>query len=248
MYMKIYRHFDLLSLIVLSFSGLFIFLILMFSPPATYEYFLFRKQIVGSVFGLVCIFGIVAVLSPKECSRIFYCRKDNSGKKYSFQEKWVTYSTSLVLGFRIVHGHHPFCDNFSFHEFRIKDKTFCTSCTGLLLGALISLFGAFIYFSSNLYIPSFFISIGLLAVALGLLLPLLNLKGTILRLSLNAFFIFGVFLILIGIDTLAQSVFIDLLLILFSIFWLFTRISLSQWNHQKICDECGNKCEFKKII
>ncbi|MCP8313877.1 MAG: hypothetical protein H3Z53_05845 [archaeon] len=246
MHRKIYRHFDLLFLIILSFFGLFIFLILMFSPPVTYEYFLFRKQIVGLVFGLICILGMVAVLSPKECSKIFYCRKErgSSGKQYT-QEKGVN-NTSFIFGLKIVHGHHPFCENFSSHEFRIKDKTFCTGCTGLLLGALISLFGAFIYFSSNLYIPSFFIGIGLLGVALGLFLPLLNLKRTIFRLSLNAFFIFGVFLMLIGIDAPVQSVFIDLLLILFSIFWLFTRISLSQWNHQRICHECRNRCEFKK--
>jgi len=184
---------------------------------------------------------MVAVLSPRECSRIFYCKEE-----YSSQEKWVASNTSLILGFKIVHGHHPFCEKFSSHEFRIKDKTFCTGCTGLLLGASISLFGAFVYFSNNLYISSFFIGIGLLGAALGLLLPLLNLQRTILRLSLNAFFIFGVFLMLIGIDNLVQSVFIDLLLILFSIFWLFTRISLSKWNHQRICDECRNKCEFKK--
>ncbi|MCP8307523.1 MAG: hypothetical protein H3Z53_06305 [archaeon] len=247
---KIYLYFDLLPLIVLSFLGLFIFVILVFSPPVNYEYFLFRKTIVGSVFGLICILGIVAVLSPKECSKIFYYRKERSSldKKYISQENWFSNNTSLILGLKIMHGHHPGCEKFSSHEFRIKDKTFCAGCTGLLLGALISLFGTFIYFSNNLYISPFFISIGLLGVALGLLLPLINLQRTILRLSLNAFFIFGIFLILIGIDTIVQSVFIDLLLISFSIFWLFTRISLSQWNHQRICHECGKKCGFDKIV
>ncbi|MEM3068365.1 MAG: hypothetical protein QXH58_00440 [Nitrososphaerales archaeon] len=148
---------------------------------------------------------------------------------------------------RIVHGHHPSCENFSSHEFRIKDKSFCTGCTGLLIGALISLFGAIIYFSSNLSIPTFFIIIGFLGVALGLILPLLNLKQTVLRLLINAFFIFGVFLMLIGVDSLVQSIFVDLFLISLSIFWLFTRISFSQWNHQRICHECGNKCRLRAV-
>jgi len=248
MFRRIYSHLDLLSLMVLSFLGLSIFVVMVFSPPVNYEYFLFRKAVVGSIFGLICIFGLVAVLSPKECSRIFYFRKgkDGLGRQYNYQENHVaSNSTSHILGLKIVHRHHPSCERFSSHEFRIKENTFCTGCTGLLLGALTSLLGAFIYFSSNLFIPSFFIGIGLLGVALGLLLPLLNLQRAILRLSLNAFFIFGVFLMLIGVDSLIQSLFIDLLLILMSIFWLLTRISLSQWNHQRICHECENKCELK---
>lgn len=248
MHRKICHHLDLLSLIVLSFLGLFVFVIIAFSPQVNYEYFLFRKAVVGSIFGLICILGPIAVLSPKECSRIFYFRrgKGSLGKQYNYQENHVdSKSTSLILGLKIVQGHHPGCEKFSSHEFRIKDKCFCTGCTGLLLGALTSLLGVFIYFSNDLFISPFFIDIGLFGVALGLLLPLLNLQRTILRLSLNAFFIFGVFLMLIGVDSLIQSLSIDLLLILMSIFWLLTRISLSQWNHRRICHECGNKCELK---
>ncbi len=184
----------------------------------------------------------MAVLLPKECSKIFYCKKDIT------QEKSISSNNaSFIFGLRIVHGHHPSCENFSSHEFRIKDKSFCTGCTGLLSGALISLFGAIIYFSSNLSIPTFFIIIGVLGVALGLILPLLNLKQTILRLFINAFFIFGVFLMLIGIDSLFQSISIDLFLISLSIFWLFARISFSQWNHRRICHECENKCRLKVV-
>jgi len=250
MYRRIYHYLDLLSLIVLSFLGLFVFAIIAFSPPVDYEYFLFRKPIVGLTFGLICILGSIAVLSPKECSKIFYHRKerDSLGKQHNCQENWfASSSTSFIFGLKIVHGHHPSCERFSSHEFRIRDKTFCTGCTGLLLGASLSLFGAFIYFSNSSYIPPSFIGIGFLGVALGLLLTFLNLRRTILRLSLNALFIFGVFLMLIGIDSLIQSLFIDLLLILFSIFWLFARISLSQWNHRRICHECKNKCELKIV-
>ncbi len=239
---KTYHRFDLLLLMVLSFLGLFMFVIIGFSLPLNYEYFLFRKPIIGLAFGLLCILGMMAAILPKECSKIFYCKKD-----ITREEPISSSNASIIFGLRIVHGHHPSCKNFSSHEFRIKDKSFCTSCTGLLIGALISLFGAIIYFSSNLSIPTFFIIIGLLGVALGLILPLLNLKQTVLRLLINAFFIFGVFLMLIGVDSLVQSIFIDLFLISLSIFWLFTRISFSQWNHQRICHECGNKCRLRAV-
>ncbi len=239
---KTYHRFDLLLLMVLSFLGLFMFVIIGFSLPLNYEYFLFRKPIIGLAFGLLCILGMVAAILPKECSKIFYCKKD-----ITREESISSNNASFIFGLRIVHGHHPSCENFSSHEFRIKDKSFCTGCTGLLIGALISLFGAIIYFSSNLSIPTFFIIIGFLGVALGLILPLLNLKQTVLRLLINAFFIFGVFLMLIGVDSLVQSIFVDLFLISLSIFWLFTRISFSQWNHQRICHECGNKCRLRAV-
>jgi hypothetical protein len=245
---RIDHHLDLLSLIVLSFLGLFVFVIIAFSPPVNYEYFLFRKPTVGLIFGLIGSLGLIAVLSPKECSKIFYHRKerDSLGRQHNYQESHVASSgTSFILGLKIVHGHHPSCERFSSHEFRIRDKTFCTGCTGLLLGASISLLGAPIYFSNDSFVPPFLVGIGLLGVALGLLLPLFNLQRIVLRLSLNALFVFGVFLMLIGIDSLVQSLFIDLFLILSSIFWLLTRMSLSQWNHKRICHECKNKCELE---
>ncbi|MEM3710368.1 MAG: hypothetical protein QXL46_05680 [Nitrososphaerales archaeon] len=237
---KIYHRFDLLLLLILSFLGLLMFVITSFSLPLSYEYFLFRKLIIGLAFGLLCILGIIAAILPKECSKIFYCKKDITREKPISSN-----NASFIFGLRIVHGHHPSCENFSSHELRIKDKSFCAGCTGLIIGTLLSLFGTIIYFSTNLFIPTFFIIIGLLGVVLGLILPLLNLKQTILRLFINAFFIFGVFLMLIGVDSLVQSVFFDLFLISLSIFCLFTRISFSQWNHLRICHECGNKCRLK---
>ncbi|MEM3382768.1 MAG: hypothetical protein QXL52_02940 [Nitrososphaerales archaeon] len=237
---KIYHRFDLLLLLILSFLGLLMFIITSFSLPLNYEYFLFRKPIIGLAFGLLSILGTMAAILPKECSKVFYCKKNIA------QEKPISSNNaSFIFGLRIVHGHHPSCENFSSHEFRIKDKSFCAGCTGLLIGALLSLLGAIIYFSTDLFIPNFFIIIGLLGVALGLILPLLDLKQTVLRLFINAFFIFGVFLMLIGVDSLVQSISIDLFLILLSIFWLFTRISFSKWNHLRICYECGNKCGLK---
>ncbi len=246
---KIFHHPNLLSLIVLSFFGISFFVIVAFSPPAYYEYSLFRKPIVGLIFGLICISGSIAVLSSKECSRILHFRKekDVSDKRYKYQKNLIVPNTSLILGLKIVHGHHPDCEKFSAHEFRIRNKTFCTGCTGLLFGALISLLGTLIYFSRNFLVPPFPIGVGLLGVALGLLLPLLNLQQNILRVFLNAFFVFGIFLALIGIDSIMQNLFIDILLISLSIFWLFTRISLSQWNHQRICHGCEYKCKLETV-
>lgn len=247
--MKIYHYPDLLLLISVSFFGLFLTGILAISPPATQD-LPFRKPVIGSIFGLICILGIMAVFSPRKCSQIFYCEKEEGSSRHSSKEGIVAFNnTSSIFGLKIVHGHHPNCENFSAHEFQIGDKTFCTGCAGLLLGGLIDLFGTIMYFSNNWQIEQeslFFIGIGIMGVVFGLLTPLFNVRRTILRLSLNAFFIFGMFSILIGADTLGQSLFIDLFLISLSVFWLFTRISLSQWNHKRICHACRIRCEFSR--
>ncbi len=245
--MKVYHYPELLLLISLSFFGLFLTGILAIFPPATQD-LQFRKPLIGSIFGLICILGIIAAFSPRKCSRIFYCEKEGSSSRHNSKVGLVASSnTSSIFGLKIVHGHHPNCENFSAHEFQIGNKTFCTGCIGLILGGLINLFGTIMYFSNNWQITKespFFIYIGIIGVVFGLLTPLFNFRRTILRLSLNAFFIFGMFSILIGADMLGQSLFIDLFLISLSVFWLFTRISLSQWNHKRICYICGIRCEF----
>ncbi|MGQ9718264.1 MAG: hypothetical protein ACUVWK_00180 [Nitrososphaerales archaeon] len=240
---NIYRHLDLLLIIGLSFFGLFIVVMLAITSPTTLDYLSIRKPLVGSVFASICILGMVATFSPRRCSRIFY-----RGKEYDFQEGSANAnSTSLILGLKMVHGHHPDCEGFSSHEFRIGGKTFCTGCIGLFFGALISIFGTIAYFSRDMYIPPFFTAFGLFGVALGLLAPMLNLQ-IILRFSLNVLFILGMFLILIGVDAFVQSLSADLLLISLYIFWLFARISLSQWNHRRICLGCTKKCGYGKDV
>ncbi len=246
--LKIYHRSDLLLLIGLSYFGLFLSVILLV-PSSVSQDLLLRKHIIGSIFGFICIFGIIAVFFPKKCSQIFYFKKKGSSEFFSEEGMFPFNNASFIFNTKITHGHHPICDNFSAHEFQIGNKTFCTGCTGLFFGALINLFGTTLYFSNNWQITQvslFSICIGILGIAFGLLFPLFNFRGTILRLFFNAFFIFGMFSLLIGVDTFGNNFFFDLFLISLSIFWLFTRISLSQWNHRRICQDCGIQCKFSR--
>ncbi|MCK4320740.1 hypothetical protein KAW11_03905, partial [Candidatus Bathyarchaeota archaeon] len=118
---------------------------------------------------------------------------------------------------------------------------------GLLLGGLISLVGAFLYFfigwsvgESSLQV----VFVGLVGVSFGLFQ--FKVKRSVVRLVLNSFFVLGALLLLVGIDELAQSVFADLFLVICVAFWLFTRISLSQWNNWRICHTCNvESCGFR---
>jgi len=249
---KMRLNFDLLFLLSVSFFGLLMAGTLTLYPPATQESFPWRKPIVGSIFGLVCVLGILAVFSPKKCSQAFHQEKGEANLRKTDrpeQDRGGLQATSHVFKLRLVHGHHPSCENFSSHEFQVGKRTFCTSCMGLLFGALITLAGTIAYFFNEWLIATDslpLIGVGTLGVALGLLRFLLfNVRRRVLRFSLNTFFVIGSFLILVGIDTLIQSLFIDLFLILLSVFWLFTRIRLSQWDHEKICKACRFICDFR---
>ena len=208
-------------LVTVSLFGLFLVGILAFYPPVVGESFLWRKIIVGSIFGAICILGILAVFFPKQCSG-------------------ASHGASST-----VKGHHPDCESFSTHVFRMGNRTFCTACTGLLLGGLSALAGTILYFFSNWHVEqssALLVWVGILGVGFGLFQ--FKFRG-IFRFFLNAFFAFGAFLILIGVDELVRSVTVDLFLVALTVFWLFTRISLSQWDHERICYACKvATCEF----
>jgi hypothetical protein len=103
-----------------------------------------------------------------------------------------------------------------------------------------------VYFFGNWRIPEQNSSIMVLLGILGVGVGLFQFKfRNLLRLSLNTFFVLGTLLILIGIDEFVQSLMIDLFVVSLILFWLFTRISLSQWDHKRICSDCDIAgCEF----
>ncbi len=132
--------------------------------------------------------------------------------------------------------------------FRIGGKTFCAACTGLFLGGLSALIGIPLYFFSNWCVEhngSLLVWVGVLGVGFGLFQFRFR---SFARLFLNMFFVLGTFFVLIGIDKLVHSVAVDLFLVALTAFWLFTRISLSQWDHERICYACKiAACEFADV-
>jgi hypothetical protein len=226
-----------------SLFGLGTVMAMILYPPSATENFLWRKPLVGSILGLICVLGVFAVLFPRACSRKVSC----GGEQHAPRANFINPKRKPTL-----RGHHPDCEKFSTHVFQIDGRTLCAGCTGLFLGGLMALVGTLAYFFGNLYVgqTGFVISwIGAAGVFFGLLLlPLFNILLSSVRLFLNAFFAFGSFLILVGADEIAQSTFVDLFLVVLIVFWIFTRIVLSRWNHERICRSCEVKaCEFRKL-
>lgn len=231
----------LMFMIGVSFFGVILVVTFALNPPMLQESFLWRKQVIGLIFGSICVLGIIAIFFPEQCSAMLHTGKV---EKYTLSRE-----NSLATQRRppTISGHHPDCEGFSAHVLHISNKTLCAACTGLLIGGLIALIGTTLYFFGDWRIGHK----GLIAVLMGLIgisFGLFQFKfRSFIRSVSNLFFVLGAFLVLVGIDVLTQSVFVDLYVIVLIVFWLFTRILLSQWVHRRICYTCEAPCEISKI-
>lgn len=228
--------------LIISLVGLFLLALIAFYPPTVIENFGWRKPLVGSILGIECFLGVLAAVYPKRCSRVFKLTDEDLETRFnrSFDRNNIGVS---------IRGHHPDCGNYSAHVFRMRGKYFCAGCTGLVLGAIVTLVGMILCFESLSYElnHSVFLS-GCIGISLGLLqFHIFDFQMSFMRLLINAFFVIGTFLALMGIDGIAQNTFVDLFLIGLSFFWIYTRIILSNWNHRKICLSCDmDSCEYKR--
>jgi len=241
------RNLTLLFLVSVSFFGLIFTVLLALYPPISQENFVWRKPLVGSTYSVVCALGILAVFFPKTCSRFF-----DVGKREKRQNRFFGFKRNKLISdttTSALRGHHPLCGRFSAHIFRLGGRMFCSTCSGLFLGAIVALAGVGMYFFGNWQMGQnafLAVLVGAVGVILGLLQsPLPTLQNSVIRLFSSASFVVGTFLILIGNEELAHNTSVDLILIVLSAFWLMTRIALSQWDHGRICSKCTlGSCSF----
>jgi hypothetical protein len=232
--MSQHRHIrpDIKYQLLVSFLGLFLVAALTAFPPTVSGNLSWQKPVIGSIFSSICVLGILAVFSPNRCLRILDIGKKNRTINPD-SVKLVSHGTSYAL-----QGHHPTCGNYAAHIFCIKGKIFCAACAGLLIGGLLALVGASVYFFGDWRVAehsSLMVLLGVVGVSLGLFQ--FKFRGLV-RLFVNTIFVVGSLFILVGIDELVHSLFFDLFVVSLIVFWLFTRISLSQWDHEKICSDC----------
>jgi uncharacterized membrane protein len=216
----------LLFLMAISFLGLLLVGISTLRAPVK-EDFSWRKPLIGSLFASICLLGAFASLSPGICSRALHLKGANQPKAEA-----VPY---------VVRGHHYDCGKFSAHVFGLGGHILCSSCTGLLLGALIALALTIPYFLDYWQIEGnpLIVYLGILGVSLGLLqFSLFKGRSNVVRFFLNLYFVIGASLLLVGVDALAQSAAFALFILPLIAFWIITRISLSEWDHRRICRTC----------
>jgi hypothetical protein len=207
--------------------------------PTQIENITWRKPLIGSIFALICIAGSITTLFPKRCSGLFNLQRKENSK--------ISHGKISKLN-RTVRGHHIKCEKFSTHTIKIQGHILCAGCTGLLIGAIIVLYGTILYFFIDwkpglTYFPM--VLIGITGIILGFIQ--LKFKG-FFRLVLNTFFVLGAYLIIVALDNFTRNIFVDLYLIGLIILWICTRILISQWDHHRIYRSCKLNCDSDCIF
>ena len=187
--------------------------------------------LIWALFASLCLLGAMATLFPHRCSPSKVLPQDLDPSRFT-----------VVLGIRLYHGHHIPCSHFQEHEHNVRGRFFCAGCTGLLVGALLAVSVSTLHFICGWNFGRVYGYAGLACVVLGLLyIPLRIAPRPILRSLINTLFVLGFALTLSSVGGSGSSAF-DLVVIGLCVFWMFTRIQLSRWNHDNICDECGEEC------
>lgn len=207
--------------------GLF-FLIAMYlwSPPSK-TYYSFQNPLILSIFIAICLLGIMAAIYPSLCQGLMKFQKEMEKK------------TSKVDNI-LFEGHHPDCGKFESHTFCIKGKKYCPGCSGLFIGAIIAVVGTLLYYFAGLpriYGQTFF-WMGEVMVFLALFLIVFLETEKKLKFISNIALVLGSFLILIGIMAVKENWIMEIYFLFLVIFWILTRVSVSEKYHEDICRDC----------
>jgi hypothetical protein len=194
-----------------------------------------QDPLIGSLFVLICLSGIVVGIFPSTCSSLI--------RPVTRDGQETAPTASSQNGVRESKGHHPDCGSFSTHTFQFRGRTYCAGCTGLIAGAVASIFGAVGYLVLRpqfVHIGWTLFWLGFLGVLVGLLqhsLPLV--KRNYAHLLLNVAFVLGTFLLLVGMMEIGSGLVIEGYFLVLALYWILTRVILSQEEHRRICDECA---------
>ncbi|MCW4020571.1 MAG: isoprenylcysteine carboxylmethyltransferase family protein [Candidatus Bathyarchaeota archaeon] len=227
-----------LAYVATSLFSLGLLTVLTFKTPTSPTNLSLHKQLIVSAFGLICLLGALAATSPSKCSQILHFKKDRNKGYYTLHRRTPKKATAQ---FR---GHHPMCGNFSSHVFEFRGKKYCAGCSGLLVGAAAALAGILLYYFGGLHVletGAYVFWLGFMGVACGLLQHVISAKSGVVHFFLNVVFVFGAFLILVTVNDVNGDFLTGLYFLAVVVYWLVSRISLSQIEHKRICGFCRLK-------
>ena len=125
----------------MSIVGLILLLVLVYYSHNTNILYPNQKQLILSIFIFICILGMVAAVSPSRCSGFINPKKFLNPNKIDYEKEKVT--ENIKIEFK---GHHPECNNFNNHRYNLFGRTYCAGCSGLFIGAVISIVGTIFYY------------------------------------------------------------------------------------------------------
>jgi hypothetical protein len=218
--------FFLLFLVAVSVFGLALVPLLLLQPNLQADQSTFRRPLIGIIYCLVCIGGIFAVFYPGKCRMMFQKPNDSTENKNQ--------SASAVQ----FKGHHPECEEFSANRITIRGSVFCAACSGLLVGALAAIAGVVLFSLGFIGFETgslWVLAVGEVLMLLGL--AQIKMRGYI-KMVVNALFVVGSCISLVGVDLAGQNLLIDAYVLGLIVFMLWFRILLSEWNNRRICLAC----------
>lgn len=194
-----------------------------------------QKELIDAAFGVICLLGIVAGISPSRCNRLV-------GHIPTKETAYNDQRTPQEKANHAFRGHHPDCGSFSSHIIQIGGRTYCAGCAGLVIGATIALIGTVFYvllqsISTQLVTVTFWS--GLVGVTLGLLQYTLFTKRASIHFLLNVVFVIGAFLLLVGVTEMNGSLSVGTYFLLVILFLINVRSTLSRLEHRKKCITCS---------
>ncbi len=217
---------SIVFLLAVSIVGLALIPVLVLQPNLEHFEFSVRRSLVGALYSVICLLGIVAVFYSTKCRGIF--RKTQNS---------LPQANKLSSPVQMK-GHHPDCQNYSGNRIKVGKRVFCAACSGLLIGAIIVLIGSILYFFVGLNVAwgsVWLVGLGEVCMLLGL--AQIKFTGYV-KAILNALFIVGSFVTLVETDLLGKSVLVDLYVLGLIGFLLSLRILLSEWNNNRTCHAC----------
>ncbi len=219
--------FFLLFLVAVSVFGLLLVPSLLLQPNLQADPSPIRRPLVGAIYSLVCIVGVVAVFYPGKCRIMF--KKPNVS---------LASRKSSVSAIQFT-GHHPDCADFSANRITISGSVFCAACSGLLVGAIAALVGVGLFSLGLLDFGTrslWVLVTGEVLLLVGL--AQIKMRGYV-KMAVNALFVVGSCMSLVGGDLIGQSLLVDSYVLGLIVFMLWFRIFLSEWNNKRICLACG---------
>jgi hypothetical protein len=201
----------------------------------------YQHSIILLGFDLICLGGIIASIYPKRCSHLIF--------QQSSQQSSITHFHQLPRHAPSYQrrGHHPDCEYYASHVLHLHKKSYCAGCIGLRTGAIVGIGGS-IPLLFGLFPPHADVLLwaGAGFVVLGILQHQFSFKNSWVHFLLNIFFVIGPFLQLLALVTLNSSLVTELYLVTLIIFWIITRITLSQIEHARICHTCTQACNLQQ--
>jgi hypothetical protein len=232
-----------ISFTLLSLVGLLLLPCLVFLTPLEQQSIPWQRPIFSSLFVLVCLLGILAGLSPAKCSMVFQSTmKPREGNKDA-----GTMQADLRL-----EGHHPSCGKFSGHILRFRGNNYCAGCSGLVIGAAVSILATIVQSllpTESIDVAKNLFWMGFTVTAVSL--PkhrISNLFTPHVKSLLNFSFVTGTFLLFVSVDAITSRISVLVYFFALIVYWIAGRVYISKEEHESICSRCelSESCSLRQ--